>query len=273
VTLAFPVAQTEDFYAADGGSAVRTYTVPLHERAGWLQDSANTLVEWEAPTQCAMVEVLSGLSAVRILGDFTTGHESVALDNVALRQTAGTSHVPVCAQQRGGATLTGDNDASACTCDPTPAAATLLARQSSSTAFDVKRSPAAPRNAHAAEGQGFAVPPVAGVSLSPDAFRTIREAVVKAWDYGLIGYHEEQKCVGDRAAVAAAAARHELTSPPLQVRHPLLRPRPRPGGLRRRRGQDRRRRCRRRRSGAGRRRRGRRRRRGQQDERTHEGGG
>lgn len=48
----------------------------------WLEDSKNTLVAWGNPTQCEMVEVLSGLTGVKILGDHTTWYESVALDDV-----------------------------------------------------------------------------------------------------------------------------------------------------------------------------------------------
>ncbi|KAH8069965.1 hypothetical protein JL721_5507 [Aureococcus anophagefferens] len=58
---------------------------------------------------CEMIEVLSGITAIRILGDFTDWYESIALDAVALKAPAsGISEVPVCAQHT--------PDASTCTC-------------------------------------------------------------------------------------------------------------------------------------------------------------
>jgi hypothetical protein len=56
-----------------------------------------------------MIEVLSGLSGLRILGDLTDWYESIALDAVSLKAPAsGRSEVPTCAQ--------GTPDASVCTC-------------------------------------------------------------------------------------------------------------------------------------------------------------
>ncbi|KAH8061763.1 hypothetical protein JL722_3717 [Aureococcus anophagefferens] len=58
---------------------------------------------------CEMIEVLSGITAIRILGDFTDWYESIALDAVALKAPpSGMSEVPVCAQHT--------PDASTCTC-------------------------------------------------------------------------------------------------------------------------------------------------------------
>lgn len=60
-------------------------------RGGWLKDSHNSLVtEWSAPTQCDMIQVLSSISSLRILGDFTSWYETVALDNVLISNTKGT---------------------------------------------------------------------------------------------------------------------------------------------------------------------------------------
>ncbi|KAH8051693.1 hypothetical protein JL720_15078 [Aureococcus anophagefferens] len=73
------------------------------------QGPENTLLQWPTPTQCEMIEVLSGITAIRILGDFTDWYESIALDAVALKAPAsGISEVPVCAQRT--------PDASTCTC-------------------------------------------------------------------------------------------------------------------------------------------------------------
>jgi hypothetical protein len=103
ITLAFPLASTDQ--GTFDGSATE-FVISLEESAGWLLDSKNTLVDWEAPTQCEIIEVLSGLSAVRILGDFTRWYESVSLDSVSFQNSQ--ASVPICA--------TWVTDASTCTC-------------------------------------------------------------------------------------------------------------------------------------------------------------
>lgn len=102
VTVAFPLAKASTLF----NGATTQFSVPLREGGGWVKDPKNTLVQWSAPSKCDFIEVLSGLSAVRILGDFTTWYESVALDSVEVRNTRG--QVPICAQ--------GTPDASTCTC-------------------------------------------------------------------------------------------------------------------------------------------------------------
>lgn len=78
VTLGFPLEQ----FGFTGTTV--TLTVSLVESV-WRKDPHNTLnVDWVAPSKCELVEVLSKLSAIRILGDFTTGRESVSLDNVRI---------------------------------------------------------------------------------------------------------------------------------------------------------------------------------------------
>ena len=73
------------------------------------KDPKNSLFAWPQPSQCDMIEVLSGLSGLRILGDLTDWYESIALDAVSLKAPAsGRSEVPTCAQ--------GTPDASVCTC-------------------------------------------------------------------------------------------------------------------------------------------------------------
>lgn len=106
VTLVFPLAATNVSFTG----AATTFTIPLKETAGWLIDPENELLSWHAPTQCEMIQVLSGLSSLKILGDLTDWYESVALDDVYLKTPHDAlSHVPVCAQ--------GTPDASVCTCD------------------------------------------------------------------------------------------------------------------------------------------------------------
>lgn len=62
--------------------AAQQIRIHLHEQGGWLKDSQDLLVPWSAPSQCDMLQVLGRLSAVRILGDFTKGFETIALDDV-----------------------------------------------------------------------------------------------------------------------------------------------------------------------------------------------
>lgn len=58
--------------------------VHLHENGGWLKDSQDMLTPWSTPTQCDMLQVLGRLSALRILGDFTQGFETIALDDIRI---------------------------------------------------------------------------------------------------------------------------------------------------------------------------------------------
>lgn len=106
VTLAFPLAASAAGAAFDG--APTQFSLPLLEGGGWVKDPKNTLQAWVAPSQGELVEVLSGLSAVRILGDFTKWYEAVALDSVQFVQRSGMSQIPICAQ--------GSPDASVRTC-------------------------------------------------------------------------------------------------------------------------------------------------------------
>lgn len=87
------------------GNAMKI-VLPLHENAGWLKDSQDVLVPWYKTTQCDIIQVLSRLSKIRILGDYTTWYETVAIDNVQFSNTKGS--LPVCAMEK--------PDASICTC-------------------------------------------------------------------------------------------------------------------------------------------------------------
>lgn len=104
VRLAFPISAYAgaDSYAGDS----MRFTVPLLEGKGWLKDSQNTMTPWTAASKCDVIAVLSRLSALRILGDWTTWYESVALDDVQIANTRG--QLPLCAMAT--------NDASVCTC-------------------------------------------------------------------------------------------------------------------------------------------------------------
>lgn len=58
--------------------------VRLLETAGWLKDSKNVLVPWTEPSVCDMIEVLQGLTKVKILTDLTPERECVGVDNIAI---------------------------------------------------------------------------------------------------------------------------------------------------------------------------------------------
>lgn len=117
VTLAFPLASAWTTTTTGGGGGPplllgsgTQFTLPLTEKGGWLVDPKNTLQAWSKPSQCTMIEVLSGLSSLKILGDFTQWYESVALDEVALVNLK--AALPLCAQ------ASQAQDGSQCTCSP-----------------------------------------------------------------------------------------------------------------------------------------------------------
>lgn len=84
ITLAMPLSLT---FSYDGTTT--QFRLPLSELAGWLKDPKNVIRPWTQPTQCEFVSVLSALTSLKILGDFTRGYESVALDTVAFRHGPG----------------------------------------------------------------------------------------------------------------------------------------------------------------------------------------
>jgi len=94
-TIAFPLTAVEEF---DGKTT--HYSLTMTESSGWVKDPQNTLYEWTAPTRCSFIEVLSGISSVKILGDFTNWYESVSIDNVrwVAAPSKGRYQIPVCAQ-------------------------------------------------------------------------------------------------------------------------------------------------------------------------------
>eukprot|EP01039_Chlorochromonas_danica_P003028 gene3028-3303_t len=81
-------------------------TINLDENGGWLKDPQNTLLPWTKPSQCDIIQVLSRLSNLQILGDWTTWYETVSLDDVQFANTQG--KLPLCAMSV--------PDASICTC-------------------------------------------------------------------------------------------------------------------------------------------------------------
>lgn len=103
ITLGFRIS---NYTASSFDGSAMTFTVPLIEGHGWVKDQQNSLLKWDDASKCDMIQVLSRLSSLRILGDWTRWYESVALDDVQLYNTKG--QLPVCAQAK--------NDASVCTC-------------------------------------------------------------------------------------------------------------------------------------------------------------
>mmetsp|Transcript_3880 Transcript_3880/g.6635 ORF Transcript_3880/g.6635 Transcript_3880/m.6635 type:complete len:361 (-) Transcript_3880:146-1228(-) len=100
VTISYPLSSS-GFTGSD-----KAFSLTLHEKAGWMKDPENTLKSWTVPSKCDFIEVLSGLTHVKILGDFTKWYESVSLDNVAIVNSK--QQLPICAQ--------GSPDASVCSC-------------------------------------------------------------------------------------------------------------------------------------------------------------
>lgn len=103
ILLALPISGADVKF--DGKTA--QITIQLLENKGWLKDTQNVLLrDWSAPSQCDMIQVLSRLSAIRILGDHSNWYETVAIDDVAIVNSA--SKLPICAMAR--------PDASVCEC-------------------------------------------------------------------------------------------------------------------------------------------------------------
>lgn len=64
-------------------------SIQLTENGGWLKDPQNTLKAWYKPSKCDVIQVLSRLSKIRILGDWTSWYETVAIDNIQISNTKG----------------------------------------------------------------------------------------------------------------------------------------------------------------------------------------
>lgn len=95
ITLCFPLSATPSVQGESAGGDTTVLQIPLLETAGWTKDPQNSLKEWTPPSKCDIIEVLSRLSGVYILGDLTRWHESVGIDNVLIYNTVG--QLPRCA--------------------------------------------------------------------------------------------------------------------------------------------------------------------------------
>lgn len=97
IRLGFPLAALLKLSSNSGvliGGLPQTLTFPLLETAGWLKDPQNALLSWSAPSQCDLIQVLSRLSGLRILGDWTSWYETVAIDNVQISNIK--AQLPLC---------------------------------------------------------------------------------------------------------------------------------------------------------------------------------
>ncbi len=79
----------------------------LTERAGWVEDSKDSLRAWVPPSRCTFLQVLSRLSGLSILGDYTKYYETMSIDNVAMVANP-SGRLPMCAQ--------GSPEAQQCVC-------------------------------------------------------------------------------------------------------------------------------------------------------------
>jgi len=105
VRLVLPLSATSQ---GSFSGTTTDFKLSMIETAGWLLDPKNTLSTWSPPSKCEFIEVLSGLTSMKILGDFTTWYESISIDNVMWKAGGSESQIPFCAQ--------GTPDASTCTC-------------------------------------------------------------------------------------------------------------------------------------------------------------
>ncbi len=93
ILLAFPVSIQHLTELTVGPLQIN---LDLIESAGWIKDPQNPLLEWLPPSKCEFIQVISNLSNLRILGDFTRHYESLRLDAVSITQM--TNRLPICAQ-------------------------------------------------------------------------------------------------------------------------------------------------------------------------------
>jgi hypothetical protein len=80
IQLIYPMSALSSYF--DGTTT--TIEIDLSESSGWLKDSENSNVQWQAPSQNEFVQVLKRFSTLEILGDYTRYYESVILDRVRI---------------------------------------------------------------------------------------------------------------------------------------------------------------------------------------------
>jgi hypothetical protein len=71
-----------------------SFEVPFKE-SSWLMDPKNVLLDWSTPSDCILIEVLSHLSNLYILGDHTRWFETVSIDDVSLEVANSSTELPI----------------------------------------------------------------------------------------------------------------------------------------------------------------------------------
>lgn len=106
LTIGYPLNLVESY-----NGSTQTFSISLTESSGWLKDPQNENLPWKTVSRCEFIQVLSGITNITILGDFTAWYESFGIDDVKLitAKPAGRSHLPSCAQMA--------PDAKSCSCD------------------------------------------------------------------------------------------------------------------------------------------------------------
>ena len=80
ITLVYPLSEVQFVHL------IASFQIPLVETSGWLMVSRYDLpVGRVLPSKCEFIQVLSCVSGFRILGDLSTWYETIALDNVFIR--------------------------------------------------------------------------------------------------------------------------------------------------------------------------------------------
>ena len=80
ITLVYPLSAVQFVHL------IASFQIALVESSGWLKVSRDDLpVGRILPSKCEFIQVLSCVSGFRILGDLTTWYETIALDNVFIR--------------------------------------------------------------------------------------------------------------------------------------------------------------------------------------------
>jgi len=79
ITLLFPL-DNDNYYF--NGKTIKSMKIHIHENSGWVKDSKSSIIENKKPTVNEMIEVLSNISNIYILGDFTNGIEIIGIDNI-----------------------------------------------------------------------------------------------------------------------------------------------------------------------------------------------
>ena len=87
IKIVFPIKKSSTGLKFSGH--VSNFIISLSEDSGWVKDPQNSLKSWLPPTKCDFIQVLSRLSSLRILGDWTTREEAIAIDDVKITNLKG----------------------------------------------------------------------------------------------------------------------------------------------------------------------------------------